>query len=379
MTRVEENRLMPTAPEGYDRKDFENIVPVLESGKLEGIFSGSRGSIFRAHLPLLPNGKADVNDTPHSPVRLSMPDINDGYPEGDAETRAGIIREHLYYNVGLLYFLQNDQAVPEKYRQEALSWGWCKDEFMETGGIPPQLYIREARRLVGQHVFTGNDTRQAAGDARSILHTDSIAIGDYVHNCHGTGRRGTRFDGEHTGEFYDPIMPYQIPYGVIVPAKTTNLLVPVACSASHFGFGALRLEPIWSALGQAAGWAAHLAMEGGTTVQSIDVPALQKLLHREDSATIYLSDILPGNPLFATAQWLGTQGGFHGMYPDGQPKPEFLFGQYSAAFPGHFVEPGLPLAPGLLKKWDAILPGKAGDTAIPNTRSEWLEARAEEE
>ncbi len=248
MTQEEENRLMPTAPDVYDRKDFEGVVPVLESGKLEGIFSGSRGSIFRAHLPHLPNGKADVNDTPHSPVRLSMPDINDGYPEGDAETRAEIVLKHLYYNVGLLYFLQNDPAVPRKYQEEARSWGWCKDEFEETGGIPPQLYIREVRRMVGQHVFTASDTRQAPGDARSVLHTDSIAIGDYVHNCHGTGRSGTRFDGEHTGEFYDPIMPYQIPYGVIVPAKTTNLLVPVACSASHFGFGALRLEPIWSSL-----------------------------------------------------------------------------------------------------------------------------------
>ncbi len=199
-----------------------------------------------------------------------MPDINDAYPSGDAQMRAEIVRQHFYYNVGLLYFLQNDAAVPKAIQADAKSWGFCKDEFESTGGMPEQLYIREARRLVGQHVFTENDTRQLSGDARSKLQSDSIACGDYVHNCHGTGRTGTRFDGQHQGEFYKPVPPYQIPYGVIVPTKTANLLIPVACSASHFGFGALRLEPIWCSLGQAAGEAAALAIETSTSVQAVD-------------------------------------------------------------------------------------------------------------
>ncbi len=271
MTEVESNKIMPEAPQGYNRDDFTAALAHFESKRIQRVFSDGHDGIYRAHLPNLPNGKADINDTPKAPIRLSMPDINDAYPQGDATTRAEIVRQHYYYNIGLLYFLQNDPAVPEAIRTDARRFGWCKDEFQETRGIPPQLYIREARRLIGQHVFTGRDTAQLDGDARAILHTDSIATGDYIHNCHGTGRVGSRFEGQHVGEFYKVIQPFQVPYGVIVPQKCENLLVPVACSASHFGFGALRLEPMWCSLGQAAGWAATLSIQTSTPVQNIDV------------------------------------------------------------------------------------------------------------
>ena len=233
MTQVEENKLMAEAPEGYNREDFAGVLQHFESGKLKKVFDSGHHGIYRAHLPLLPSGKTGVNDTPHAPVRLSMPDINDAYPEATHEQRQEIIRAHQYYNVGLLHFLQHDDAVPAAVREDARSWGWCRDEFTETGGLPPQLYIREARRMVGQHVFTGNDTAQIPDDARGVLHRDAIAIGDYVHNCHGTGRKGSRYEGTHSGEFYKPVPPYQIAAGVIIPQKTANLLVPVACSASQ--------------------------------------------------------------------------------------------------------------------------------------------------
>src|SRR5690606_29169249 len=129
----------------------------------------------------------------------------------------------------------------------------CRDEFADSDHIPPQLYIREARRLIGQHVYTEHDTDPAPNDARAKWHPDSIAISDYILNCHGTGRIGSRFDGQHAGEFYKFVQPSQIPYGVIVPTKTANLLVPVAVSASHVGFSMLRYECVWMSLGQAAG------------------------------------------------------------------------------------------------------------------------------
>ncbi len=200
-------------------------------------------------------------------------------------------------------FSQRVKAVPAAIQEDARSWGLCRDEFLETSGLPPQLYIREARRMLGQHIFTGNDTTQVEGDARGRLHIDSIAIGDYVHNCHGTGRIGSKFNGEHSGKFYKNIPPYQIPYGVIVPQKTENLLVPVACSASHFGFGALRLEPIWCSLGQAAGWAASMALEQDGAVQSVEVSELQLRLHEDHSATIYVGDVSSGSQDFPAVPW----------------------------------------------------------------------------
>ena len=335
MTDVAANRREPHRPADYDRQEFVGVLPLLTDGKFQRVFSSERDGIYRAHRPRLPNGKADVNDTPHAAVRLSMPDINDDYPEADWSTRKEIIAKHYRYNLGLLYFLQTDPEVPKTMQQDALKWGFCKDEFLQTNGVSPALYIREARRLIGQHVFTGNDTRTAKGDARSVFHADSIAIGDYVHNCHGTGRTGTRFHGEHTGEFYEAVPPYQIPYGVIVPTRTNNLLVPVACSASHFGFGALRLEPIWCSLGQAAGCAASQCVSRGIDVQTIDVAELQSRLHANKSATIYVSDVGPDHPRFVDAQRAGMRGELHGKFPSGQPKPKPIVGQYCEAFPGH--------------------------------------------
>lgn len=371
MTSDKSNMRETPAPEGYNREDFVGALPVFESGRLKKVFAADRSGIFRAHEPLLPNHKTDVNDTPHAPIRLSMPDINDAYPDGDSKTRRRIVQQHYYYNIGLLYFLQHDDAVPQTIREDARRWGFCRDEFEETGGISPQLYIREARRLVGQHVFTGRDTRQADGDARSILHKDSIAIGDYVHNCHGTGRTGTRYNGKHDGEFYKPVPPYQIPFGVIVPTKSENLLVPVACSASHFGFGALRLEPIWCSLGQAAGWAASLSLRDDVPVQNVDVPKLQRRLHTDRSATIYVSDVPPDSPDFAGVQWLGTQGGLHGIARSGQPKAKHITGQYNEAFPGHAADLDKPLDKATYRHWQMLLEAPLQET--PNVaRREFL-------
>ena len=372
MTQVEANKLMPVAPKGYKREDFAPVLPLIASGKVKRIFHEVHDGIYRYHI--LVNGKADVNDTPHAAVRLSMPDINDEWPEADAATRQRIFDEHVYYHVGLLYFLQNDPEVPETIRAEAREWGWCKDEFVETGGIPPQLYVREGRRMVGQKVFTGNDTVTAARDSRSKLHTDSIASADYIHNCHGTGRSGGRFDGKHEGEFFDFIQPYQISYGVIVPVKTENLLVPVACSASHYGFGALRLEPVWTSLGQAAGWAAHLALKDKVAVQDVGVPALQALLHKDRSATIYVTDVPTSSPDFPAVQWWGTRGGFHGLVDLEKPRPwKIIKGQYFEPFADHEASLDLTLTPELRARWEKLLP--EGVTVPEATsRGDWVRA-----
>ncbi|TVP97187.1 MAG: FAD-dependent oxidoreductase [Planctomycetaceae bacterium] len=373
MTTDKPNMRAMSKPERYNRDDFVGVLPVFTSGNLKKVFAADRSGIFRAHMPLMPNNKTDMNDTPHAPVRLSMPDINDGYPDGDGETRRRIVQQHYDYNLGLLYFLQNDDAVPQAIREDARRWGLCRDEFQQTEGISPKLYIREARRLVGQHVFTGRDTRQAVGDARSILHKDSIAIGDYVHNCHGTGRIGTRYDGKHDGEFYEPVPPYQIPYGVIVPTKSDNLLVPVACSASHFGFGALRLEPIWCSLGQAAGWAASLSLQDDVAVQNVDVGRIQHRLHGDRGATIYVSDVPPTSGDFAAVQWFGTRGGLHGLAPSGQPEATRIIGQYNEAFPGHAAQTQKPLDEATYRKWQTLAGGIADNQPLPKlSRREFI-------
>lgn len=357
MTRDPANRVLPVSPPGYRREDFADVLPVLESGKIERVFGYPSKCLFKAQTPPLPNGKYDINDVSGGLIRLSLPGLNLDWPNGDEATRRRIFSEHLRDQVGLLFFLQNDEAVPARFRTEAREWGWCRDEFTETAHLPPQLYVREARRMVGVHVFTQRDSEHALGDARAVLHRDSIAMGDYGNNCHGTVHEGPRFGGRHTGEFYNPVPPYQIPYGVLLPRELDNLLVPVAASSSHVGFCALRLEPIWMSLGQAAGHAAALANETTQPVQSVSVPTLQQRLHADGSATIYVSDVLPGHADFAAVQWWGLHGGWHGLAPHPE-KPgqrgRNLHGQYFEANPGHAAELQKPLDEATAQRWKEI-------------------------
>jgi hypothetical protein len=241
--------------------------------------------------------------------------------------------------------------------------------------------VREARRMRGAYVFVQQDASPAADDARAPLHPDSIAMGDYGLNCHGTAHAGSRFGGQHTGEFYQSGPPYQIPYGVMLPPDhggVDNLLVPVAVSASHVGFCALRYEPIWTALGQAAGVAARIAAERKCSVHRVPVAEIQKRLHRVGAATIYFSDVLPGNPDFALVQWWGTAGGFHGLAPRPAtpgPRGKNIQGQYYEAYPHHAASLEQPLDDATAERWRALAI-KLGVAAPPaaegKKRGEWL-------
>ena len=172
--------------------------------------------------------------------------------------------------------------------------------------------------------------------------------------------------GTFPGEFYNPVPPYQIPYGVLLPQKVSNLLIPVAASSSHVGFCALRLEPIWTSLGQAAGHAAVIAIEQQQAVQDVAIGTLQLRLHSDGSATIYVSDVLPGSEHFAAVQWWGTAGGLHGLHPmpanPGQ-RGRNLHGQYFEANPGHAAVLSTPLDEALAPT-SSLLPTHIKQTAI---------------
>lgn len=388
MTTDPVNRVKPLAPPGYDRQRFVGILPILASGKIDRVFSFPSRCVIKAHIPGLPNQKFDMNDVSRGLVRLSLPGENRQWPDGDWEAREEIFAEHRLWNEGLVYFLQNDDAVPVAFRAEALRWGWCKDEFVENGHLPEQLYVREARRMIGMHVYVQGDTDAANEDVRSNWHADSIAMGDYGPNCHGTGRIGGRFGGEHTGEFYHRVAPYQIPYSVLVsdPKRAgaiDNLLVPGAVSSSHVGFCALRLEPIWMALGQAAGHAALLAHANGVAVQAVPVTKLQSQLHNAGAATIYLSDLAPGDEGFALAQWWGSLGGFHGLADAPKvygERGENIVGQYFQPYDDHAAELDRAMDERTYNRWKTLAMKLGIDQqAIPMispavTRGDWLKS-----
>ena len=367
VTQDPANRVAPRAPPGYQREIFTGMLDLIAAGRLRRAFSFNHASdaVMLAHTPALPNGKYDANDMGRSPVRMSLPGENLLWPEGDAAVRKKIFDEHLLWNVGVLYFLQNDPAVPAAIRDEARTWGFCRDEFTDSQHLPAQVYVREARRMVGLRIFTQHDTRHADNDARAVLHRDSIAIGDYGHNSHGNRHEGGRFGGVRHGTGYGssfPVPAHQVPYGTIVPTDVRNLLAPVPVSATHIGFSALRYEPIWSALGEAAGHAAHLALQQGAApdVRLVPIDRLQRRLHAVGAATIYFSDVLPGHPDFAAAQWWGTRGGFHGLAtrPPGKDFRDLfgpkITGQYFQACRHHEAALDRVLDAELARKWGAL-------------------------
>jgi hypothetical protein len=401
MTRDPALRAPVKMPRGYDRALFEGVLPLLADGRIQKAFDYPARCLFKAQLPPLPNGKHDINDVSAGLVRLSLPGDNAAWPYGASglaahtisgstapfsrtglrQTRQRLFDEHLLWNAGLIYFIQNDDAVPARFRDEAREWGWCRDEYADNGHLPEQLYIREARRMVGVHVFSEKDSDHAPGDARAVLHRDAIAMGDYGNNCHGTAHEGSRFGGRHTGEFYKGVPPYQIPYGVLLARDVENLLVPGAMSATHVGFCALRLEPIWMSLGEAAGHAAHLSHAGKAPVARVSVPQLQARLHSRGAATIYVSDVAPGHADFPLVQWWATAGGLHGLAPrpakPGQ-RGKNIIGQYYEAYPHHAAELDRPLDPALAGRWRqlalqlGIAPDRLPAADEGATRGAWL-------
>ncbi|NGF55116.1 FAD-dependent oxidoreductase [Parapedobacter sp. SGR-10] len=260
-----DNRVPFTKPDNYSPDNYELLARVFASGWRE---------TFHKFDPI-PNRKTDTNN--HGPFSTDFIGMNYDYPEAGYQRRKEIIKEHEEYQKGLMYFLANDPKVPKEVRNEMAKWGLAKDEFIDNGHWPHQLYIREARRMVGQHVMTEHDTFSE----REI--SDPVGMGSYTLDSHNV-QRYVKADGYVQNEGDIGVKPkkgpYKISYGSLVPQKRecTNLLVPVCVSSSHIAFGSIRMEPVFMILGQSAAAAASLAIDEGTGVQDVSYAKLQKIL-----------------------------------------------------------------------------------------------------
>ncbi|MEY3958774.1 MAG: hypothetical protein RJA37_1377 [Verrucomicrobiota bacterium] len=216
--------------------------------------------------------------------------MNYDYPEGSYQRRREIITEHRTYQQGLLWFLANDPRVPEDVRKEANRWGLPKDEFADNGHWPHQIYVREARRMIGAFVMTENELTKRKSTP------DSVGMGSYTIDSHNV-RRYVTPEGlvQNEGDIGVGISPYAIAYGAIVPkaSECANLLVPVACSASHIAYGSIRMEPVFMILGQSAATAASMAIDAGSDVQSVPYPALRERLLKDGQVLAFDGPVKP--------------------------------------------------------------------------------------
>jgi hypothetical protein len=197
------------------------------------------------------------------------------YPEAGYARREAIRKEHEDYIRGFFYFLANDASIPQATRVDAAKWGLAKDEFTDNGNWPHQLYVREARRMIGEYVMVQADIQTERTKA------EGVGMGSYNSDSHHVQRFVTPAGAvENEGDMQVKVEPYEIPYRILTPkrAQASNLLVPVCFSASHVTYSTLRMEPQYMILGEAAGVAARMAQVRGVPVQEIDVQALRTKL-----------------------------------------------------------------------------------------------------
>ena len=267
LTNAAENRIPFPKPEGYDPSQYELMKRVFATGWRES---------FGKFDPI-PNFKTDTNN--HGPFSTDNIGMNYGYPEGSYAERAAIIAEHRQYQQGYMYFLANDPSVPPEVQKKMKTWGLPKDEFVDNGNWSHQLYIREARRMIGDYVMTEHD---CLGSKET---PDSVGMGSYTLDSHNV-QRYIKPDGfvQNEGDIgVRPAEPYEIAYGSLVPKKNEcqNLLVPICISSSHIAFGSIRMEPVFMILGQSCATAASLCIDQNIAVQDLDYAVLKKRLEAD--------------------------------------------------------------------------------------------------
>jgi hypothetical protein len=263
LTHDPENRIPFSEPDGYDAGQYELLARIYEAGWRE---------TFDKFDPI-PNHKTDTNN--HGPMSTDNIGFNYDYPEASYERRQEILTEHETYQKGWLWFHCTDPRVPKDIQDKMKTWGLPKDEFTENGHWPHQIYVREARRMIGELVMTENELLQRKKTP------DAIGMGSYTIDSHNVQRYITP-EGfvQNEGDIGVKCPPYKIAYGSMVPKKEQceNLLVPVCVSSSHIAFGSIRMEPVFMILGQSAATAAVTAINDDIAVQDVPYDKLRTRL-----------------------------------------------------------------------------------------------------
>jgi len=286
LTKVRENQVPVEKPEGYHRDDYKHLLDDIRAGKIKRL----RDAI---QLYEMPNEKWEVNsehnvaggDAPSE--SLDLAEENWGWPEAGPAERERIFKRYWTHNEGLLWLLGNDPECPQELRDDVKQWGFPKDEFTDNRHRPHHIYVRQGRRIWGEYTLTQNDAKPTFETGLPKRQPDGISIVEFEFDSHGVSKFDPRYPGVRPGYVFIAHDPFQIPYRVLVPKCVDGLLVPVACSATHMGYSALRMEPVFMALGEACGIAAMKAQAAGTSVRQVDVKSVQREIVKRGGVILY--------------------------------------------------------------------------------------------
>jgi len=268
MTNVAANRVPFPKPDDYDEAQYELLFRHFEAGS----------DFLPMKLDMLVNGKTDTNNNGgFSTDNIGM---NYEYPEGSYEQRAEMLKEHETYQKGLMWSLANHPRVPQTIRDRMAEWGLAADEFIDNGNWPHQIYVREARRMVGLRIMTELHLRG------QLPVEDSVGMGSYNMDSHNVQRYiaqdedGNPYVQNEGDVQVSPGRAYEISYSAIIPKRNQcgNLIVPVALSSSHIAYGSIRMEPVFMILGHSAATAAAIAIDRDVAVQHVPYDVLREQL-----------------------------------------------------------------------------------------------------
>jgi hypothetical protein len=287
LTKKRENQLPIEPPPGYAASRYELLGRYFEA------LAAARKKVTLGNFlkfDMVTPEKTDINN--QGGFSTDYIGANHAYAEADYATRAKIWEDHLHYIQGLLTFLKTDERVPANVRADMAAWGLCRDEFQDTGGWPHAMYVREARRLVGEYIMSERTCRGVEKPE------DAVGLGAYnmdSHNCRRIVRDGKAYN---EGDVQVGVKPYPISYRSLIPraAECENLLVPICLSATHIAYGSIRMEPVFMILGQSAATAASFAIDDRVPVQKVPYAKLREQLLKDSQVLAWVSAIEPPAP-----------------------------------------------------------------------------------
>jgi hypothetical protein len=278
LTDHPENRIPFEKPENYNELEYELLFRNYEAatGPIEEMYTYGDPLVPWINSDM-PNRKTDTNN--QKGFSTDFIGQNWDYPEASYEERERIVERHRQYQQGLMWTLAYHPRIPEQVRDQVSKWGTCKDEYEREDGWQQQLYIREARRMIGNYVMS-----QKNCEGIEIV-DNPIGMAAYGMDSHHV-KRYVNSQGyvSNEGNVEAPVKaPFPISYRSIVPRKEecNNLLVPVCLSATHIAYGSIRMEPVFMILGQSSALVACLAMDEGKAVQDIEYHKLKAELIKQ--------------------------------------------------------------------------------------------------
>jgi len=332
LTTDPQNMVPVPKPEHYDRTEYLSLVGDVWSGRHTGVAMTTitpaqraenrqlRAEGKPAQVPgepkgmqrivnkvSIPNGKTDANNEHLAFISTDLPEENWPWPTSGWDWRDRFARRLREYTLGLLWFAQHDTSLPAGFREQTSRWGLAADEYQDNDHFPRQVYVREGRRMVGEHLFTAHDALPVKEGGRPPIYRTSVTASHYALDSHAVRKREP--GRVHLDGFFSMhTEPYTVPYGVMVPVKIKNLLTPVPVSGTHVGFSTLRMEPCWMALGQAAGTAASVSIEQDVQIPDINLRVVQSRLLRNGAVLMYFNDAGPGDDHYEVLQYFALRG-----------------------------------------------------------------------